>query len=194
MSPSASVTDSFFALLRSNRTTIILVVLLAFLLRLGFVFWGPDSASRPGDRRYYRTATNLLAGHGYSQDESPPYRPQLANVPAYTFFIASVYVVAGERQNAVRVAQAALDVLTSVLVAFLAFSLAPSKLKKTAAFAALVIYGFASWFTMIWTTCILTETLAIFLTTFTLVLCVVALRESQKRWWALAGLTTDWLF
>jgi 4-amino-4-deoxy-L-arabinose transferase-like glycosyltransferase len=190
MSPSASVTDSFFALLRLNRTTIILVVLLAFLLRLGFVFWGPDSASRPGDRRYYRTATNLLTGHGYSQDESPPYRPQLANVPAYTFFIASVYVVAGERQNAVRVAQAALDVLTSVLVAFLAFSLAPSKLKKTAAFAALVIYGFASWFTMIWTTCILTETLAIFLTTLTLVLCVVALRESRKSWWALAGLTT----
>jgi 4-amino-4-deoxy-L-arabinose transferase-like glycosyltransferase len=190
MSPSASATDSFFALLRSNRTIFVAVIVLAFVLRLGFIFLGPDSASRPGDARYYRTATNLLAGHGYSEEPSPPYRPQLANVPAYPFFIASVYVVTGERPNAVRVGQAALDVITGILVAFLAFSLAPTRFKKTAAFAALLIYGFASWFTMIWVTCILAETLTIFLTTLTLALGVVALQRREKRWWALVGLTT----
>ena len=189
MSPSASATDSFFPLLRSNRTVVIGVIVLAFLLRVGFIFFGPDSESRPGDPRYYRTAINLLAGRGYSRDESPPYRPHLASVPAYAFFIASVYAVAGEHANVVRVAQAALDVVTSVLVAFLSFTLAPSELKRLSMLSGLVIYGVVSWFTMIWTTCILAETLAIFLTTLTLALCAVALRKSQKRWWALTGFT-----
>lgn len=190
MPTSAPETDSFLASLRSNRRVVIAVVVLAFVLRLGFIFFGPDSASRPGDPRYYRTATNLLAGHGYSWDEHPPYRPHMSSVPVYTFFVVAVYAVAGERPNAVRVAQAALDVLTSVLVAFLAFSLAPTRFKKMAALSALVIYGVVSWFTMIWTTCILAETLAIFLTTLTLAVCVVALRKSQKRWWVLGGFTS----
>lgn len=165
------------------------VVVLAFVVRLGFIFLGPDSASRPGDPRYYRTATNLLAGHGYSWDERPPYRQHMSNVPAYAFFIAAVYAVAGDRSNVVRVTQAALDVLTSVLVAFLAFSLAPARFRKMAALSALVIYGLVSWFTMIWTTCILAETLAIFLTTLTLAVYAVALGKTEKRWWALGGFT-----
>ena len=108
----------------------------------------------------------------------------------YTFFVAAVYAVAGERPNVVRVVQAALDVLTSVLVAFLAFSIAPTRFKKMAALTALVIYGVVSWFTMIWTTCILAETLAIFLTTLTLALCALALQRQEKRWWAAAGFTS----
>jgi 4-amino-4-deoxy-L-arabinose transferase-like glycosyltransferase len=189
MPTSTSGTDSFLASLRSNHTVVMAVLVLAFVLRLGFIFFGPDSASRPGDPRYYRTATNLLAGHGYSWDERPPYRQHMSSVPVYTLFVVAVYALAGYRPNAVRVAQAALDVLTSVLVAFLSFSLAPARFKKMAALSALVIYGWLSWFTFIWTTCIFAETLAIFLTTLTLAVCALALQKSEKRWWALGGFT-----
>lgn len=189
MPPSAPVTDSFLGSLRSKRRLVTALVVLAFLLRLGFIFLGPDSASRSGDPRYYRTASNLLAGNGYSWDEHAPYRPHMSSVPVYALFVASVYAVAGERPNAVRVAQAVLDVLTSMLVAFLAFSLAPARFKNTAALSALVIYGFISWFTLIWTTCLFAETLAIFLTTLTLAVSAVALQRSAKRWWAIAGFT-----
>lgn len=189
MPPSPTGTASFLASLRSNRTAVLVVLVLAFVLRLGFIFFGPETESRTGDPRYYKTATNLLAGHGYSWDEHPPYRPHMSSVPVYTFFVVAVYAMAGERPNAIRVAQAALDVLTSVLVAFLAFSLAPTRFKKMAALSALVIYGLVCWFTMIWTTCIFAETLAIFFTTLTLVVCAVALRKSEKRWWVLAGFT-----
>lgn len=187
--PSAPVTHSFLACLRSNSRVVVALVVLAFLVRVGFIFLGPDSASRSGDPRYYRTATNLLAGRGYSSAQRPPYGPQLANVPAYAFFVAAIYAVAGERPNAVRVAQAAVDVMTGVLVAFLAFTIAPARLKERAAFAALALYGVVSWFTLIWTTCILAETLTIFFTTLTLAVCALATRKSEKRWWALTGLT-----
>lgn len=180
---------SFLELLRARSAVVILILSLAFALRLAFIFVGPVTESRDGDPRYYITASNLLAGRGYSRDEKAPYLPHIASVPLYTFFIAAVYATAGERTNAVRVAQAALDVLTCMLVAFLSFCLAPARLKQLAALAALIIYGLISWFTIIWTTCIYAETLTIFLTTLTLTLCALALDKGNKSLWAAAGLS-----
>jgi len=180
---------SFLGLLRARSSFVVLILTLAFALRLAFIFAGPASESRTGDPRYYITASNLLAGNGYSRDEKAPYLPHRASVPLYAFFIAGVYAIAGQRPDAVRVAQAALDVFTCVLVAFLSFCLAPASLKHWAALAALIIYGLASWFTIIWTTCIYAETLTIFLTTLTLSLCALALDKGNKSLWAAAGLS-----
>ena len=179
--------ESFRATLRAHLPAVLLLLAAALALRLLFIFAAPRPSSWAGDARYYVTAANLLAGNGYSWDESPPYGPSLANVPAYPFFIAAVYAVAGPRPDAVRVAQALLDLLTCLLVAYLSFSLAPPRLKRRAALSALAVYGLLSWFTMVWTTCLLSETLTLFLTALTAALCARALEVGRPKLWAAAA-------
>ncbi|HEV2861493.1 MAG TPA: glycosyltransferase family 39 protein [Pyrinomonadaceae bacterium] len=178
---------SFRATLRARLPAVLLLMAAALGLRLFFIFAAPRPSSWAGDARYYVTAANLLAGHGYSWDEAPPYRPSIANVPAYTLFIAAVYAVAGHNDDAVRVAQALLDLLTCLLVAYLSFGLAPPRLKRGAALAALAVYGLLSWFTMVWTTCLLSETLTLFLTVLTVALCARALEGGGRALWAASG-------
>lgn len=178
---------SFREALCAHRSAVLLLLVAAFGLRLAFIFLLPHSVSFAGDSRYYTTAANLLAGHGYTWDTAPPYSPSLANVPGYTLFIAAVYAVCGENLDAVRVAQAVLDTLTCLLVAYVSFKLAPPRLRKSAAFAALVVYGLCSWFTFVWTTCLLTETLTLFLVTLTLALAARALERDSFGAWAWAG-------
>ena len=179
---------SFRAALRAHPTAALLLLAAAFGLRLAFIFLLPHSGSWAGDSRYYVTAANLLAGHGYSWDLAAPYRPSMAGVPAYTLFIAAVYAVCGERPDAVRVAQAGLDLLTCLLVAYVSFKLAPPRLRKRAASASLAVYGLFSWFTLVWTTCLLTETLTLFLLSLTLAFAARALERDSPRAWAGAGL------
>ncbi|MDT5269254.1 MAG: hypothetical protein QOH49_1440 [Acidobacteriota bacterium] len=180
--------DSFRRLLRAHWPAVLALLLVAFGLRLCFIFVTPHPSSWAGDVRYYVTASNLLAGNGYSVDEAPPYRPSMANAPGYTLFIAAVYAVAGPRSDAVRIAQAMLDLLTCLLVAYIAFRAAPPSLRKRAAFAGLAAYGLVSWYTMVWTACLLAETLTLFLTTLTLALCARALERGGRAEWAAAGL------
>lgn len=180
--------DSFRRLLRSHLPAVLALLLAAFGLRLFFIFVAPHPGSWDGDVRYRYTAANLLAGRGYSLETAPPYVPSMANAPAYPFFMAAVYAVAGPRTDAVRVAQAALDLLTCLLVAYVAFRLAPPGLKKRAAFAALAVYGFFSWFTLVWTACLLTETLTLFFVTLTLALSARGLERGRWGEWACAGL------
>lgn len=186
-SSGAAARESFRGLLRARLPAVLALLLAAFVLRLCFIFIAPRPSSWAGDSRYYVTASNLLAGKGYSWDEAPPYRPSLASVPAYPLFIAAVYAAAGPRPDAVRVAQAALDLLTCLLVAYLSFQLAPPALKRRAALAALAVYGLFSWFTLVWAACLLSETLALFLTTLTAALCATALERRRWHYWAAAG-------
>ncbi|HWW75026.1 MAG TPA: glycosyltransferase family 39 protein [Pyrinomonadaceae bacterium] len=179
--------DSFRRLLRAHRGLVLALLVAAFGLRLAFTFAAPHGASWNGDPRYYVTAFNLYAGHGYSFEQTPPYTPSLASVPVYPFFVAAVYTLAGPRNDAVRVAQAALDLLTCLLVSYVSFRLAPRGLKRGAAFAALAVYGLVSWFTLIWTSCLLTETLALFFTTLTLAFCARDPGGGRWRVWAAAG-------
>jgi 4-amino-4-deoxy-L-arabinose transferase-like glycosyltransferase len=180
--------DSFRRLIRAHLPAVLVVLVAAFGLRLAFVFAAPHGASWGGDPRYYVTASNLYAGHGYSFEQTPPYTPSLASVPVYPLFMAAVYTLAGPRaDDAVRVAQAVIDLLTCLLVSYVSFRLAPRALKKRAAFAALAVYGLVSWFTMIWTSCLLTETLALFFTTLTLAFCARELEGGRWRGWAAAG-------
>lgn len=185
--PGAPPRQSFRAVLRAHLPAVLLLLAAALGLRLLFIFAAPRPSSWAGDARYYVTAANLLAGNGYSWDEAPPYGPSLASVPAYPFFIAAVYAVAGPRPDAVRVAQALLDLPTCLLVAYLSFNLAPPRLKRRAALSALAVYGLLSWFTMVWTTCLLSETLALFLTALTAALCARALEGGRRALWAAAG-------
>jgi 4-amino-4-deoxy-L-arabinose transferase-like glycosyltransferase len=179
--------ESFRRMLRASLPAVLALLLAALALRLLFIFVLPHPASWAGDPRYYVTASNILAGHGYSLDKEPPYRPSIANAPAYTLFVAAVFAAAGERTDAVRVAQAVLDLLTGLLVAYLSFRLAPPARRRRAALAALAVYGLFSWFTFVWAACMLSETLVLFFYALTLALCARALDKERRAAWAPAG-------
>lgn len=179
--------DSFRGWLRAHRAAVLGLLVAAFALRLCFIFVAPHPNSWDGDVRYRHTAANIVAGHGYSVATGPPYTPSMANAPAYPLFMAAVYAAVGPHNNVVRVVQAVLDVLTCLLVAYLAFRAAPSSLKKRAAFAGLAVYGLVSWFTLIWSACLMSETLTLFFTTLTLALCARGIERGRWAEWAAAG-------
>jgi 4-amino-4-deoxy-L-arabinose transferase-like glycosyltransferase len=175
---------SFRKFLFRHRIAILIILFLA----LGFRVVLAVRYSMPaGDENRYTTpAINMLAGRGFSNEESPPYRPTAHVVPLYPLFIATIYAVFGENNSAVRITQDLIDLLTCLLVAFIAFRLAPASLARPAAMMSLIIYGCLSWFTVHWTRYILTETLALFLTTLAIAVSIAA--THKRRWpWLLVG-------
>lgn len=182
--------ESFRTVFSAYRIPVLFILLLAFGWRVALVIRFPHAAV--DEIRYTAPAVNMLAGRGFSSDTSEPYLPSEHTVPLYPIFIAGVYAVFGQNNLAVRIAQGAIDVATCLLVAFIAFSLAPDSLRKPAAIFALIIYGFLSWFTVFWTRYVLTETLAIFLTMLAVALSIWAARKGRWRWLivgAICGLT-----
>lgn len=174
--------SSFREFLSTYRSPILIVLTVAFALRVLLVVGFPKTA---GDEYRYRVpAVNILAGHGFSSDVDEPILPSMHTMPLYPLFIAGVFAVFGEHNSAVRIAQSAIDLITCLLVAFVAFSLAPPSLKRPAAMAALIIYGCLCWFTISWTRYILAETLATFMTMLAVTVSVMAVRKEGRRWLA----------
>ena len=170
--------------LRTRLLTVSLILLLALAVRAGFVVSFPDPLE---ETRYRPIAVNILEGNGFSSDPSAPYRPSEAAAPAYPLFIAALYAVFGRSVNALTVSQALLDLATCLLVAFVSFSLAPERLKNSAALWALTIYGIFAWPAFVWVARVYAETLTIFFTTVAIALCAVALRTGARYWFG-AGL------
>ena len=174
---------------RGRALQIAVFVLLAVAVRMVFVITAPP-ANGDAKSRYIATAVNVLDGHGFSIDQQPPYTPGEATVPAYPLLIASTYILFGRHEIAVKVLQVLIDLATCLLVGFASFNLAPPSLKEPAAICSTVIAGVFSWFTFVWTSDLLTETLTLFLTMSVVGLCILAMREGRKRnWlWLAAGL------
>jgi 4-amino-4-deoxy-L-arabinose transferase-like glycosyltransferase len=171
---------SFTKFLSAHRYSLLAILCLAFAWRLFLVIGFPHNAF--DEIRYTAPAANIVAGRGFTSDVHAPFLPSEHTVPLYPFFIAGIYALAGENNSAVRIFQAAIDTVTCLLVAFVAFNLAPARMKKAAAFLGLIISGFLCWFTVFWTRYILTETLAIFLTMLAVCLGVWAARGPSRRW------------
>jgi len=165
---------------------LLIILILALAWRLFLVIEFPHDAG--DESRYTAPAVNLLAGHGFSAAVAPPYLPGEHTVPLYPLFIAAVYAVSGERNVAVRIAQSVVDVVSCLLIAFIAFSIAPGSLRRGAALAALLIYGFLCWFTVFWTRYVLTETLAIFWTVLAVAACIWAMRGRASRWFIVGAI------
>ncbi len=170
--------------LRARLPTVLLILLLALTVRVGFVVAFPDPLE---ETRYRTIAVNLLAGNGFSSDASAPYRPSEAAAPVYPLFIATVYAVFGRNVYALTLSQAFLDLATCLLVAFVSFSLAPERLKSGAALCALTIYAIFAWPAFVWVARVYAETLTIFFTTVAIALCAMALRKGSRYWFG-AGL------
>jgi hypothetical protein len=170
---------NFRGFLRRHQLTIFIMLLLAFAVRIGFVVVHPGEG---GDPKYRPTAINILEGHGFSTDEVPPYKPGEASAPAYPLFVAGVYALFGRGLLPLALSQALLDLFTCLLVAFVSFSLAPTRFKDTAALSALSIYGVFSWPTMVWLPFLLAETQTFFFVMVTVAFCAVALRKGARYW------------
>ena len=175
----AATGQSFVAFLRARLPAVLAILLLALAVRVGFVVAFPDPLE---ETRYRPIAVNILEGHGFSSDASAPYRPSEAAAPAYPLFIAAVYAVFGRSVYALTLSQAFLDIATCLLVAFVSFSVAPVRLKSSAALWALLIYGVFSWPTIVWVARIYAETLTLFFTTVAFALCALATRNSPRYW------------
>ena len=153
-------------------------------MRVGFVIAFPDPLE---ETRYRPIAVNIVEGNGFSSDASAPYRPSEAAVPAYPLFIAALYAVFGRSVYALTLSQVLLDLATCLLVAFVSFSIAPERLKSSAALWALTIYGIFAWPAFVWVARVYAETLTIFFTTVAIALCALALRAGARYWFG-AGL------
>ena len=176
--------ESFVAFFGACLPKILLILLLALAVRVGFVIAFPDPLD---ETRYRPIAINILDGNGFSSDAKQPYSPSEAATPAYPLFIATMYAVVGRSVYAVTLTQAFIDLATCLLVAFLSFSLAPVRLKSSAALWALMIYGIFSWPTIVWVARVCAEPLTLFFTSITIVFCALALRDGSKYWFG-AGL------
>ncbi|MGA9885039.1 MAG: glycosyltransferase family 39 protein [Candidatus Acidiferrales bacterium] len=85
-------------------------------------------------------------------------------VPGYPAFLAGIFALAGKSERTVMFAQAALDILACFAIALIAARLAPPPARRRVAIAGLWLSALCP-FTANYNAAILTETLAIFLTT-----------------------------
>ncbi|OLE55386.1 MAG: hypothetical protein AUG51_02710 [Acidobacteria bacterium 13_1_20CM_3_53_8] len=179
---------SFLAFLKAHKSKILLLLSIAFIIRFTFAVISPPAVN-DALGRYIATANNILDGHGFSIDTSAPYTPGEATVPFYPLFVAACYAVFGRHEMAVKLPQIFIDLASCLLVAFISFTIAPMRLKRRAAVYTLIISGVFSWFSFVWTSYVLTETLAIFLTLSATTLSILALKSGSKenRYWFGAG-------
>lgn len=177
--------------LKTSARPFLLIILLAFAVRIVFITVFPLHTG-DGDTqfRYLPTALNILQGNGYSIDQSPPYRTSEACVPFYPLFLAGVFAIFGQNHFAVALIQVFIDIATCLLVAFVSFKFAPLNLKKSAALVSLAVYGLFSWFTLIWVSRLLTETIALFLTVSVVAFCIIGIEKTgyaKYAWLGAAG-------
>ena len=157
--------------------------LTGFALRLGFIRFfpsvGDDSAL------YLQLARNLLYGHTYGLIQRGRMMPTDVRPPGYPLFLAAVEWLAGPAPATLFVAQSVLDLVGCFLVAALAARLAPLSSRERVWIAALWLACLCP-FVANYTAVALTEVLAVFLTTVTLLLLVRAWQREE-----LAGVDCD---
>jgi len=149
----------------------------------------PERLFHPDTGSYLQPALNLLAGHGFSYSQVPPYVPDVSRTPVYPLFIALLYGILGRHPLVVAGAQVLISALTVGLTYLLGARLLSEPQARTGGL--LLAFSLGS---IIYSLYILTETL------FTLLLLGLAWTlvayqdQAQKRWLVggglLAGLAT----
>ncbi|HKW89944.1 MAG TPA: hypothetical protein VJN21_14430 [Candidatus Acidoferrales bacterium] len=150
-------------------------VLAALALRIYFVFHFPFSDA--GDTPIYEElARNWLHRGVYGIQVYGHLQAVDMRTPGYPAFLAAIYSLFGESARAVMLAQVAVDTLTCVLAAMIAALLAPRESRHRVMLAALWLAALCP-FTANYTAVVLTETLAVFLTTLALLVLMEAFAE-----------------
>lgn len=153
-----------------------------FALRMFFIIRFPFAA---GDTKFYDALAQNWLYHGvYGLFVNGQLTPSDMRAPGYPAFLAAVYAFFGSNHRAVFIAQAVIGLLTCLGIASIAAHLAPAAMQGKATTAALWIAALCP-FTANYDSILLTEALAVFLTTFALLIFVslldhpfIALRSS----------------
>lgn len=157
---------------------LLLLVLVALALRVGFVLTLPNELIWGDSQHYHQVAINILAGNGPQLDEnSVAFRP-----PGYPFFLAAVYKFSGyQNLLPVRLIQA----LLSALAVWQVFTIAARLFDRQAGLLAALLVTVDP-FEVYFSGMILNETVFIALL-MALVYCVMRAR-TQLSWILAAGL------
>jgi 4-amino-4-deoxy-L-arabinose transferase-like glycosyltransferase len=184
---------------------IIPALLAGLALRLFFIWRFPSIA---GDTAAYEELARNWIDHGvYGIRLQGILTPVDLRAPGYPGFLATVYLIFGRMQGAVRLAQAGLDLVSCLLIARLAARIAGrEKVSGTPTGPLTHVNPAALWlaalcpFTANYVAVILTESLAVFLTTAALSLLVEAWQRDTAEnaspdrissgWWLAAGWVT----
>ena len=151
------------------RTSLVSALLAGLALRLFFVIRFPFSA---GDTKFYDALARNWLYHGvYGLFVRGQLVPSDMRVPGYPAFLAAVYALCGPSHRAVLIAQAIIGLLTCLGIAAIAARLASASTRRKAATAALWIAALCP-FTANYASILLTEQLAMFFTTFALLIFV----------------------
>jgi len=122
-----------------DNSTAFYIFLAALAARLIYVvfFFGLSPVPDPDSVDYLNYATNLLAGHGYTDGQWRAFR-----APGYPFFIAAVYYIFGQSIPALKIAQVILGSLVPVLVYLIGTRVTTKKAAVLSGFFACFYFGF----------------------------------------------------
>lgn len=188
-------------MLSISRKHLAAAMLAGLALRMFFVFNFPFYA---GDTKFYEELARNWLDHGvYGLFFQGQLIPVDMRVPGYPAFLAAVYTLFGPSRMAVMTLQAVVDLITCLLTTLLAVRLAPPSKQNLVATIALWTAALCP-FTANYSAAVLTEVLATFLTTLSLLVFVGILAHpslnlplhsldrhgllAQARWWLFGGI------
>jgi hypothetical protein len=152
-----------------SRINLTAALLAGLALRVFFVIRFPFSA---GDTKFYDAlAQNWLYRGVYGLFVQGQLMPSDMRAPGYPAFLAAIYAFFGPSHRAVLIAQSMVGLFTCLGIAAIATRLAPASAQKKAATAALWIAALCP-FTANYDSILLTEELAMFFTTFALLILI----------------------
>lgn len=170
-----------------SRTLLVIVVLsvLLKLLLFGGIFFnaGEEGLFLNDSSSFYRTAQNLIAGHGFSREADPPYTPSAHFPPVYPLLLAASLQIAGSVVPLI-ILQIVLSSLLPLLVWKIGEFLTQNKtaLALAAGLAGLEPIG------ALWSVLVLTEIVAVFFLLTAVLFFLKALREEKYlKYASLAG-------
>ena len=101
--------------LKTGKRALAFIFILAFSLRLWFVFEHSTSL-RADESRYDRLAVSILEGKGYVSQSG---QPTAGHPPGYTVFLSAIYFLFGRNLLIVRIIQAVMGALLCILIYYL---------------------------------------------------------------------------
>ena len=183
-----------------SRKHLAAAMLAGIALRLFFIVHFPFSS---GDTKFYEELARNLLDHGvYGLFVRGELTPVDVRMPGYPAFLATIYAVLERSSHAVMGVQAVVDLMTCLFTALLAARFAPALQRTLVATVALWMASLCP-FTANYSAAVLTEVLATFLTSASLLVFVSILADpslnlrlralhrrallSRAGWWLLAG-------
>jgi hypothetical protein len=158
---------------------LISIVVLAFLARIPFIIFSPELG---GDADIYMTvADNILRGCGVSLSDinSSECIPHFGGnqLPGYPFFIALIWGLSGHSDNAVRISQMLLYILSLVWLMIAIFRLTQNKIAVAFIGALFAL----SPLEIAWVRYMQTETLALATTNWVIAELIFSLKDKRLR-------------